>query len=63
MWSKGGRFLGEAARSQMAMSLAFPSCGGSDARSDLEQAISERLAGFIQEEQLPYVVSQEPAFI
>ena len=47
----------------MAIAIAFPSCGGSDARSDLEQAISERLAGLIQDEQLPYVVSQEPAFI
>jgi hypothetical protein len=47
----------------MAIALVFPSCDGSDARSDLEQAISERLAGFIQDEQLPYVVSQEPTFI
>jgi hypothetical protein len=33
------------------------------ARSDLEQAIGDRLAGLIQDEQLPYVVSQGPAFI
>ena len=40
----------------MAIALVFPSCGGSDVRSDLEQAISERLAVYIQDERLPYVV-------
>ena len=33
------------------------------AHSDLEQAITDRLAGLIQEQQLPYVVSQQPSFI
>jgi hypothetical protein len=47
----------------MATALVLPSCDGSDLRSDMEQAISERLAGFIRDEQLPYVVSQEPTFI
>jgi hypothetical protein len=32
------------------------------ARSDLEQAITDRLAGLIEDGQLPYVVSEEPNF-